>query len=387
MSFPVSVNHAESRRAGEDNRVSAQLSHLIFEVERLGKPAIAVAAVSMVLLLGYCDYVITWQVSLSVFYEFPIAVAAWYLGRWPAFGLCLLAVTVWIAGDLADGFKPSSWVVEVWNFTIRACLYAALAQLFVYMRSFTATLEAAVNERTADLRREIAGRERLEREMLEVAERERRQFSYDLHDGLCQHLTGTALMAEVLREKLARGEVPCEAEAARVVELTEEGIGLARAVIKGLQPIDSHPGGLMQALQEFAPRASELFGVTCRYECDSPVLIGDPAVASHLYHIAREAVTNAARHGNARNVTISLVQGDEGICLTIDDDGIGLPDPLPSGSGLGLTSMTHRAKMIGARFAIRSGARDGTSVRCVLPDARAKPAAPRALSADVLNHV
>ncbi len=346
----------------------SRIFYWISELESVPRRYIAVLAVGITLVIGFVDYTVGWQISLLLFYAFPIAMVAWYIGQGPAFALCLAAIALSVVGDLAGGYRPATWLIPAWNSLIRLAMFWALVQTLHRIRSLTNTLEATVQERTAHLRKEISERERLEREMLEVGDRERQQFGYDLHDGLCQHLTGTALTAEVLREKLARHEIPGESEAARVVDLIEEGIALARAVAKGLQPIEKHSGGLMQVLQEFAGTASELFGIACRFECDSPVLVADPAVANHLYHIAREAVANAVKHGRARNVAIALEVSDEGTSLAIRDDGIGMPNPLPTAGGMGLTNMAQRAKLIGASFAITSRPRAGATVRCVIGD-------------------
>ena len=171
----------------------------------------------------------------------------------------------------------------------------------------------------------------------------------------------------MLREKLERKGSPEAAEAARAVDLIEVGIALSRKLAKGLQPVEMHAGGLMQALQEFAAATTQLFNISCRFECESPILFADASIADHLYHIAREAAGNAIKHGRARNVVIALDARDEGSLLTVQDDGIGMPDQVPKTGGMGLTIMTQRAKLIGASFDIRSTAQGGTLVSCSLP--------------------
>jgi signal transduction histidine kinase len=330
--------------------------------------AIALSTTGMIFLIGFIDWISGWEISWSVIYVFPIAIAAWYIGPGFAYALSALSVILWITGDFATGLQVSSLLIPVWNSAIRLIFYYVIIRMLVYIRSLTAVLEDRVLQRTADLRKEITGRERLERELLEVGERERRRLGYDLHDGLCQHLTGTALAVQVLREKLVRRGLPEAREAADAIALIEEGIDLSHRLAKGLQPVDMQVGGLMQALQDFASATASLFKVSCRFECDSPILIADVGMADHLYRIAQEATSNAIQHGRATNVVITLDVNDEGTFLRVEDNGIGIPQPLPENGGMGLRIMAQRANLIGGRIDIRSAPALGTTITCYLPE-------------------
>jgi signal transduction histidine kinase len=122
----------------------------------------------------------------------------------------------------------------------------------------------------------------------------------------------------------------------------------------------------MLALEEYAATTSDLFKVACRFECDSPVLIHDPATAGHLYRIAQEAVGNAIKHGKARNIFIRLDASEEATALSVKDDGVGLPEPLPKNRGIGLRIMAHRSAMFGGIFNARREESGGTLVTCEL---------------------
>jgi signal transduction histidine kinase len=122
----------------------------------------------------------------------------------------------------------------------------------------------------------------------------------------------------------------------------------------------------MLALEDYAATSSELFKVSCRFECDMPVLIHDTATAGHLYRIAQEAVGNAIKHGKARNILIRLEASEEGTVLSVKDDGVGLPEPLPEERGMGLRIMAHRSAMIGGSFNARRDEPGGTLVTCEL---------------------
>jgi signal transduction histidine kinase len=280
----------------------------------------------------------------------------------------MFCVTVSIAGDLATGVRHTSLLVSIWNELIVLAFYFVVIWLLTRLRVLTSALEQRVRERTEALTDEMAERERLERELLEISEREHRRIGHDLHDSLGQNLTGAALAAQVLEEKLTAHGMTEAADANRIVEIIEEGIALSRKFAKGLHPIELEAEGLMQALEELAETSSELFEILCHFECDSPVLIRDVATSVHMYRIAQEAVSNAVKHGKARNVVIALETLDDGgVALLIKDDGVGLPVELPKERGMGLRIMAHRASMIGASLtAARRQDSSGTEIACVL---------------------
>jgi signal transduction histidine kinase len=325
--------------------------------------AIAAAPLT-VIAVGLVDYATEWQYSFSVFYLLALSTAAWFVGRTYAYFIAIFSVVVSLVGDFASGPRYSSPVVPFWNAFFLLVVYAVVVELLSRLRRLTRGLEAEVRQRTAALTSEMAERERLERELLEVSEREQRRIGHDLHDSLGQHLTGAALAGQVLAEKLEGRSLPEAADAAKVVELVEGGIALSRKLAKGLDPIEMGSAGLMQALDELAETSSGLFKVRCRFECDSPVLVKNSSVAVHLYRIAQEAVTNAIKHGKARLIVIRLETTEDGMELSIRDDGLGLPDPSGRGSGMGLRIMAHRAGMIGADFTARRGETAGTVVEC-----------------------
>jgi signal transduction histidine kinase len=324
------------------------------------------AALVIVLTVGLVDYATGRELSFSLFYLLAVALATWFVGRGFAIFISFLSVSVSVAGDLAAGPRSSSAWVLCWNASIVLAFYLIVVGLLARLRSLYKEMEARVLLRTAALTEEMAERERLERELLEISEREQRRIGHDLHDSLCQHLTGAALAGQVLEEKLTARSLPEAHDASKVVELVEEGIALSRKLAKGLHPIEMEADGLMQALEELAATSTELFKVSCRFECDSPVLIRDAAVSGHLYRITQESISNAVKHGKAKNISVCLETMDDGVSLRVVDDGIGLPDLPPKNAGMGLRIMAHRAGMIGAIFSVRRQDSGGTLVTCVL---------------------
>jgi signal transduction histidine kinase len=236
---------------------------------------------------------------------------------------------------------------------------AVLSKLETLVRE----LDRRVQERTAALERETAERRRLDQEVARVADRERRRLGHDLHDTLGQHLTGTALAAQVLKEKLAARSAPETGEAEKVVRCVEEGIDLTRNLARGFFSPELEAEGLVGALQTLAENVKERFGINCVLVGDELIPIHDSTVANQLYQIAQEAVTNSVKHAAARQIDIRLAMDGPELCLSIIDDGIGFPDR-PRSQGLGLHLMRHGAALSGGTFDVRRNGKHGTIATC-----------------------
>jgi PAS domain S-box-containing protein len=205
---------------------------------------------------------------------------------------------------------------------------------------------------------DITESKRLEKAILEISAREERRIGQDLHDGLGQHLTGIAFMSKVLERKLADKSHVEAADASKIVKLVNEAVHKTRELSRGLLPVVSDARGLMSALEQYALEVEDLFGVSCRFECDHPVSIYDETIANHLYRIAQEAVNNAIKHGHGRSILIRLCAEGDGIALSVCDDGVGLPKDVRSSTGMGLHIMNYRAKMIGATLQVQPSSID-----------------------------
>lgn len=213
---------------------------------------------------------------------------------------------------------------------------------------------------------DITERRRLQKTILEISDKEERRIGQDLHDGLGQHLTGIAFMSKVLEQKLVDRALPEAADASKILMLVKEAINKTRELARGLLPIVSDAHGLMSALKQIATDVEDLFGLCCRFDCAEPVLMSDVSAATHLCHIAREAVNNAVRHAEARHIAIGLTAEDGMATLTIRNDGRGFPTVPTSHEGMGLHIMHYRATMLGGTLHV-DRAPDATTVTCVFP--------------------
>jgi PAS domain S-box-containing protein len=258
------------------------------------------------------------------------------------------------AGHTASQFE-SSWLT--WNGTVRLIAWS------------TTILEGKHSEVKHIIATgiDITERKHLEKAILEISGREQRRIGQDLHDGLGQHLTGIAFMSKVLEQKLSEKTLPEAAEAAKIVKLVNQAINKTRELSRGLLPVMVDAHGLMTALQQMATEVEDLFHIACVFLCEEPVLIHDVRPATHLYHIAQEAVNNAIKHGDAKQIAITLSNRDGEGALTVQDDGTGMPETAVSPTGMGLRIMSYRANMIGGSFETIRNESGGTTVICAFP--------------------
>ncbi|MBA2242228.1 MAG: PAS domain-containing sensor histidine kinase, partial [Chthoniobacterales bacterium] len=233
-------------------------------------------------------------------------------------------------------------------------------------------MEQRVLERTrdllttnAELERTMAQRQQLEKELLEISEREKRRIGEDLHDMVCQELTATALFLRSNAKKLAHDPAAAETleESAQIVN---RNVGLARDLARGLQPADLKGAGLKQALRSLAEQACESTEIKCHFKAHAGVRVTDDIVALHLYRVAQEAVNNAVKHSGAKNILITLDRNKEHVCMSVQDDGKGF-FPSRRSKGLGVHIMRYRANALGGQLKIERRRHGGMDITCVIP--------------------
>jgi signal transduction histidine kinase len=231
-------------------------------------------------------------------------------------------------------------------------------------------LSVAFATMAARLREREAERVRLEREVFETTERERRRIGRDLHDSLGQQLTAASLATNGLVIALESAAPALVPQAANLGQQLRESIAQVRVLSHGLSPVALEEEGLMHSLHELAEATARSTGVRCTFECPQPVRVPDVALAGHLYRIAQEAVNNALKHAAPHEIRIGLGPHEDRLMLEVEDDGEGLPETLAAGGGIGLRVMRHRALLIGGIFEIGSSPAGGTRLACIVPSSR-----------------
>jgi signal transduction histidine kinase len=235
-------------------------------------------------------------------------------------------------------------------------------------------LEARVEQRTAalkeanqKLRDVLEERKRLETELLEIAENERRRIGFDLHDDLGQKLTGMLLIARALEQRLSRETHKEAEEVRRICELIEQSVLHTHNLAHHFSSIDATGGDFAEVMSGLAATVEKMFGIPCECTLKGEIPSLPENTSAQFYKIAQEAVSNGIKHGKATCVWISVTSTPQKLVVTIRNDGIPFSPPINPKARMGLRTMNYRANTIGATFEIKPNQKNGTIVTCVLP--------------------
>jgi len=234
-------------------------------------------------------------------------------------------------------------------------------------------LELRVERRTADLKAAniklenvIEERKRLENELLEIAENERRRIGFDLHDDLGQKLTGMALMMKGLERRLAGEGHGCVEEAGKIHALMQNIIQHTHDLARQFSSMDVKGDDLATVLKGLATNVKKLFDVTCGFAAKGTLPTLPQNVTLQLYKIAQEAVSNAIKHGKATQVSLGLLCDNSHLTMTIKNNGLPFVPPSGTSTRMGLRIMHYRANTIDAELDIQPQGNNGTIVTCRL---------------------
>ena len=217
------------------------------------------------------------------------------------------------------------------------------------------------------LETEAKERQRLECEIAQVSESERRMLGAELHDGLCQNLTATLLNCMALENRLAGSSPTDMKDVSCIRESIEESYDLAHQVARGLFPVELESHGLVSAVEEYCRMVGARSGVLCEFRAGPEVVIRNPDCALQLYRIVGEALANAVRHADCSRIAVRLTRTADELVLEITDNGKGTVDP-DSGEGLGRRIMNYRAGLIDGFLTVSGTPGTGTTVLCRIPD-------------------
>jgi PAS domain S-box-containing protein len=216
--------------------------------------------------------------------------------------------------------------------------------------------------------RDIDQIKQLESQIREVSNREQKRIGHDLHDGLGQELTGISLMLKTLERDVERTAPGLGPRVRSVHEMVAQCISSAKALAQGLAPVHLEGDGFGGAMGQLAANMESVYGIPVNYYGARGVSMADEGLATDLYRIVQEALSNAAKHAKARKIALRLRFEGRDLLLEVEDDGVGLKPAAERPRGMGLKIMQYRANIVGASLSFEQGSRGGTLVRCRVHD-------------------
>ena len=224
------------------------------------------------------------------------------------------------------------------------------------IRSLNASLEARVEDRTAEARQLAAALTMAEQE-------ERRRIAHVLHDDLQQQLHGLSmLLAQALRVDGAEAAPLVR----RSVEVLDEAVTLTRTLSSDLSPAVLDSGRLQEALDALADRTRDQYGLEVEVVPAGEPHVLPPALRVLVYQAVRELLFNVVKHADAGLVRVTVESVDGHAAVHVEDDGAGF-DPGAETAGFGLTSVRNRLELIGGRLEVASAPGEGTRATVVVP--------------------
>jgi len=244
--------------------------------------------------------------------------------------------------------------------------------------AMAAPTEWQLAERTGDLLRAVADQVALalrtaklsaEGRELAVLE-ERTRLAREIHDTLAQQLTGIVLQLEAAEAFVGRDQDRAHSVVVAARDLARSALQEARRSVWNLRPAPLDATGLPAAVQLEARRWSAQTQIPAAVDVRGmPVPLAlAPQEEVALFRIVQEALSNCARHSNARHVDVTLARHDSMLELAVSDDGEGFDAGGCDRPGsFGLVGMAERARLIGATLEIDGAPGQGTTVRVRLP--------------------
>lgn len=206
-------------------------------------------------------------------------------------------------------------------------------------------------------------------EIVSVAVLEQQRIGRELHDSTQQALTGLALLAQTLLDRMQAATLSAADHALmrRLVDGLSDAQHEVQQLARGLVPFPIDGAALPGALAALARSVDRSDGIRCVAHCGTRLPVLGAEAATHVYRIAQEAVHNAIRHSNGRHITIDLLMEDASLALRVTDDGHGRHPASVSRSGVGIRLMEHRCSLAGGRLQLTAREGGGTCVLCSVP--------------------
>lgn len=285
--------------------------------------------------------------------------------------LILAGLSIQFIAGVNDTMTHAGIIKSIYLAEPAVCFFV-LTQSLALAKHFSASFDSVerlsleLELKNDSLHREIKERNRLEQKVVATSEDERRRISHELHDGLCQQLTGARLRSSALARKYNDSE---DAQTLNdLADLLKKATDNAYKTARGLWPVEHNASMPGPSLEDLLRSIAKSTGINVNFDKQCHCAKCTNLNMTTLYRIAQEALTNAAKHSEAKNISLSLrCNGDGQVELSVQDDGIGRKTARTAHGGLGMNIMEHRANLIDAKLQIEDRVQGGTVVTCIAP--------------------
>ncbi|HLX12920.1 MAG TPA: PAS domain S-box protein [Bacteroidota bacterium] len=213
---------------------------------------------------------------------------------------------------------------------------------------------------------------KLAKRVLDAQEEERRRLARELHDDLCQWLSGMKLTIGMVEESVS-ADKKSSAKLRKIKDQINDRIVEVRSLSTLLRPPALDDFGISVAMERYCDDYSKIYELQISFDKDGTDRVHYPTeIEIAFYRILQEALSNVVKHSHAHAVLVSLKEKGSSLGLEISDDGIGIPsEPVKqkptNGHGFGLISMRERAELLGGTFHLVSTAGKGTMIHIDIP--------------------
>jgi signal transduction histidine kinase len=335
------------------------------------KAIVLALSIAFLLVIGYLDWLSSPEIHLPLLYIIPGATATWFVGRWPGYAVSIFSAFVQLGSEVirTDVYTHASRAY--WNTASRIVFLVLLVTFISAFKQLSTRLSAMVNARTYALRR-------LASQLSETEDSERRRLANDIHDSLSQTLTLlklslSAALADQSQDAAARQRI------SSALETVNDLINKTRTLMFDLYPAMLEHLGLWQTLRHYSEEFGRQTGIELIVSEEGNPQSPSRTMANYLFRSAKELVNNAAKHGGAKEIVVSLHWIPGALRVVVDDDGRGFdstqaftPD---ESKGLGLAAIQERLRFLGGSVRIESSVGKGTRVVLEAPLAAREAAA------------
>jgi PAS domain S-box-containing protein len=214
----------------------------------------------------------------------------------------------------------------------------------------------------------VRSQERVNGAIYIAEDNERRRIAGEIHDGLQQTLSVSALNLQYLESEIQQLSEECRTRYSKSRDYLERGIRESRLIAHRLMPKSIHEVGLNKALEELVNEVKSITDISCTYYCNLDKRLSDK-IEVGLYRMTQEALNNIIKYAKARNVAVQLTAFEKELQLIVEDDGVGFDKNKLDlyKTGFGLTGMKNRINSLSGNLLIDSRPGHGTSIVAGIP--------------------